>query len=67
MEQVLRCDNCREELGSGDEAIRRGNNVYCCEACAFEANRSADCEGRADSYAPPIVQVAAQQTDFRGL
>jgi hypothetical protein len=67
MEQVLRCDNCREELRPGDEPIRRGDRVYCCEACAFEASRSVDCEGRADSYAPSIVQVATQQTDFQGL
>ena len=24
--------------------------VYCCEACAFEAKRSVDCGGRADSH-----------------
>jgi hypothetical protein len=41
------CDNCHEELG--EEPVRRGDKVYCCEACAFEASRSVDCGGRSDS------------------
>jgi hypothetical protein len=41
------CDYCGEELG--DEPIRAGSRVYCSEACAFEAGRSADCGGRTDS------------------
>ena len=56
MEETLICDNCLEELRPGDEPIRRGDSVYCCEACAFEANRSIDCEGRTDSYAQSIVE-----------
>jgi hypothetical protein len=43
-----KCDNCKEELGPN--AVRRGEKVYCCEACAFEAKRSVDCGGRADSH-----------------
>ncbi len=41
------CDFCGDPLG--DEPIRRGENVYCSEACAFEASRSKDCSGRTDS------------------
>ena len=41
------CDFCGEELPPGP--IRRGNRVYCTEACAFEAQRSHDCGGRADT------------------
>jgi hypothetical protein len=47
MTETLVCDMCGEEIE--DEPIRRGNRVYCCEACAFEASRSADCGGRVDS------------------
>ena len=54
----LVCDNCREELESDDEPIRRGDKVYCCDACAFEDGRSADCGGRTDSHAQPIVEKA---------
>ena len=42
------CDNCREDLGPN--AVLRGEKVYCCAACAFEAKRSVDCGGRADSH-----------------
>ncbi len=46
MSEVL-CDYCGESV---DEApIRRGQRVYCSEACAFEAKRSQDCSGRSDS------------------
>jgi hypothetical protein len=48
MAEILICDNCREEIDV--EPIRHGSKVYCCEACAFEAARSADCSGRADSH-----------------
>ena len=49
------CDNCGEELGSNP--VRRGGKVYCCEACAFEAQRSVDCGGCSDSTtAPPVVE-----------
>jgi hypothetical protein len=56
MTELLRCDNCRDEIEPGDEPIRRGDKVYCCEACAFEAGRSTDCGGRTDSHAQPIVE-----------
>ncbi len=42
------CDNCGEDLGPNP--VRRGEKVYCCEGCAFEARRSVDCGGRADSH-----------------
>ena len=58
MTEPLRCDNCREELEPGDEPIRRGDKVYCCEACAFDAGRSADCSGRTDSHTQPPVEEA---------
>lgn len=47
MNDVLLCDNCHEEVEG--KPIRRGDKVYCCKACAFEANRSIDCSGRTDS------------------
>lgn len=50
------CDNCREELP--ERPIRRGNRVYCCEACAFEAARSQDCGGRTDStFSQPVIEM----------
>ena len=58
MAEKLICDNCREEIEPEDEPIRRGDKVYCCEACAFEARRSADCSGRVDSHVKPIVEQA---------
>jgi hypothetical protein len=49
------CENCGEELGPNP--VQRGEKVYCCEACAFEAQRSADCGGRSDStMAPSVVE-----------
>ena len=55
MAEKLICDYCGEEIEG--EPIRRGDKVYCCEACAFEATRSVDCGGRADSHiARPIVE-----------
>lgn len=41
------CSVCGEPVG--DEPIRRGETVYCSEACAFEATRSKDCTGRSSS------------------
>ena len=58
MTEPMICSNCREEIEPGDEPIHRGAQVYCCEACAFEAGRSADCGGRTDSHAQPIVEKA---------
>ena len=54
------CDFCGEAIG--DEPLRRGSRVYCSEACAFEATRSADCAGRRDSVmtegtAPPAFPL----------
>lgn len=46
MSEVL-CDYCGEPVG--EDPIRRGQRVYCSEACAFEAKRSKDCSGRSDS------------------
>lgn len=43
------CDFCGEPIEDKDGGIRRGDRVYCCEACAFEATRSKDCTGRTDS------------------
>ena len=44
------CNNCGEELGP--EPAQRGDKVYCCEACAYDAARSVDCGGRTDSHMP---------------
>lgn len=46
MADILICDNCGEEIT--ENPIRRGQRVYCSEACAFEATRSSDCSGRSD-------------------
>jgi hypothetical protein len=55
MAEPLVCDYCGEAFE--EPPIRRGNQVYCSEACAFEAGRSTDCGGRVDSTtAPPIVE-----------
>jgi len=48
MNTEQKCNNCGEDLGPN--LVRRGEKVYCCEACAFEARRSVDCGGRADSH-----------------
>jgi hypothetical protein len=49
------CAYCGEELG--ESPVRRGKLVYCSQACAFEAARSVDCGGRADTIStPPIVE-----------
>jgi hypothetical protein len=57
MTEALTCAYCHEEIDG--EPIRRGDRVYCCEACAFEASRSVDCGGRSDSnVAQPTVEKA---------
>lgn len=38
---------CHEEVEG--ESIRKGDNIYCSEACAFEAGRSTGCDDRTDS------------------
>jgi hypothetical protein len=48
MTQAEMCDHCSEELGN--EPVRQGGKVYCCQACAFEASRSEDCSGRTDGH-----------------
>jgi hypothetical protein len=53
LSEAKRCDNCGEELGPNP--VRRGGKVYCCEACAFEVQRSVDCGGCADSTTAPAV------------
>ena len=56
MTETLVCDHCGEELA--EKPIRHGNRVFCCEACAFEAARSADCGGRTDStYSEPVIEM----------
>ncbi len=47
------CDRCGEPLGPNP--VMRGEKVYCCQACAFEAQRPADCGGRSDSVIPHQV------------
>jgi rubrerythrin len=54
----LKCNNCDDEIA--DSPIRRGPNVYCSAACAFEASRSADCSGRND-----ISQVTHSADEIR--
>jgi len=51
--EVLKCNNCRENLEPGDTPIYRGERVFCCEACAYEGGRSKDCGGREDSHSKP--------------
>lgn len=40
------CPNCKEEIEG--QGVRRGNLVYCSEACAYEGSRAKDCAGRTD-------------------
>jgi len=56
MAEKLTCDHCHETFEG--EPVRRGDKVYCCKACAFDAGRSKDCGGREDSHAKPIVEQA---------
>jgi hypothetical protein len=48
-----RCDYCGDPIEG--EPVRRGDRVYCSEACAFEATRSKDCGGRGDSVTSPRI------------
>lgn len=50
MKEVSKCDFCGDPIEG--KAVERGERVYCCEACAFEASRSKDCGGRSDSTIP---------------
>jgi hypothetical protein len=58
MTETLVCDYCGEEIEG--EPIRRGDRVYCCEACAFEASRSTDCGGRIDVYASTPIDTKTE-------
>lgn len=51
--EAIRCDYCGEPIEG--EPIRRGERVYCSEACAYEALRSKDCSGRSDSNIAPRI------------
>lgn len=57
MAEKLNCDYCHEAI-EGDP-VHRGEKVFCCEACAYEASRSTDCGGRSDStISKPTVERA---------
>ncbi len=58
MRQV-RCDHCGDPIEG--EPVRRGEKVYCSEACAFEATRSKDCSGRSDSNISPRITEPAKR------
>lgn len=55
----MRCDYCGDPIEG--EPVRRGDRVYCSEACAFEATRSKDCGGRSDSTISPRVVEPAKR------
>ncbi len=55
---TLRCNHCGDEIAGSP--IRRGQNVFCSEACAFEGSRSSDCSGRSD-----ISQVTHSADEIR--
>jgi len=60
MTKEVMCSQCREELGR--EPVYQGDKVYCCQACAFEAGRSADCSGRADGHiSPPEKELSTTE------
>lgn len=45
--EKMKCAYCREEIT--DDPVRKRGKVFCCEACAFEANQAKACDGR-DPY-----------------
>lgn len=53
MAEKLVCTTCKEPIAG--EPVRRGEHVYCSEACAFDASRSKDCSGRSDSPISPTT------------
>jgi hypothetical protein len=56
MTETAVCDNCGEELP--EEPLRRGNRVFCCAACEYEASRSHDCGGRTDStFSEAVIEM----------
>jgi len=59
---ALKCDFCGEEIEG--QPIRGGIRAYCCEACAFEAGRSARCDDRTDStVAKPIAEPPGKREE----
>ena len=55
MDKALICDHCGEEFSA--TSLQARDKTYCCDACAFEAQRSLDCGGRTDSHiSAPIVE-----------
>ena len=54
----LICNHCGDEIAGSP--IRRGQNVFCSDACAFEGARSIDCSGRND-----ISQVTHSADEIR--
>jgi len=59
---VLKCDYCGDEIEG--EAIRKGERVYCCEACAFDGLRSKGCDDRTDStVAGPIAELVDKREE----
>jgi hypothetical protein len=61
---ALTCDFCGEAIE--DEPLHRGSRVFCCEACAFEATRSSDCAGRADSVMSTPKIESVQEEGVQG-
>lgn len=46
-----RCAYCKEELG--EEPVKVGSLLYCCSACAFEAERSRKCQPERLTFSGP--------------
>ena len=58
--QETKCAYCGEALGPNP--VRKGRKAYCCEACAYEAERSQDCSGRTDATtSASIVEPASRK------
>ncbi len=60
MAEPMRCDYCKDPIEG--EPVRRGERLFCSEACAFEASRSKDCSGRGDS---PVSHWVTTETPQR--
>jgi len=66
MGSVQICAHCGEEFSG--TPIQAGEKTYCCEACAFEAQRSVDCGGRTDiPMSAPIVEKIPGGPDIEDL
>lgn len=59
MTEQPECDFCGDPIEG--EPVKIGTNVYCSQACAFEAGRSTDCGGRIDT----AMQRDIDQTNNR--